>query len=108
MICKKDDVRDLIVNNYISACTGNTFGTDCSGTCACNETNAVDSSQTCNHVTGDCECKEGWTGDCNESKYYFCQLYNKLITLFDTFDPTCTFIYNYVFMCSTHCCEERK
>ncbi|XP_025082483.1 multiple epidermal growth factor-like domains protein 11 [Pomacea canaliculata] len=43
-------------------CTSYTYGTNCSSQCQCNATNTV----SCHHVTGNCTCKQGWSGTtCN-------------------------------------------
>ena len=45
------------------ACRNATFGDKCAQVCKCLEDNTL----VCHHVTGDCKCKEGWTGDiCSE------------------------------------------
>ncbi|XP_052801434.1 scavenger receptor cysteine-rich type 1 protein M160-like isoform X2 [Mya arenaria] len=44
------------------ACTGNTFGPNCSSTCDCNEYHVIDQAQMCNHITGICQCVTGWQG----------------------------------------------
>ena len=47
---------------YCIACSNNSFGEDCSTSCDCIQTNALVTSQSCNHVTGTCECQETWSG----------------------------------------------
>ncbi|XP_025082479.1 platelet endothelial aggregation receptor 1-like [Pomacea canaliculata] len=45
-------------------CMNSTYGTNCSRQCQCNVTNTV---SPCHHVTGNCTCKQGWTGStCND------------------------------------------
>ena len=47
---------------YFTACTSNTYGVNCTETCDCiaSHTNNVD--QTCDTVTGACDCESGWNG----------------------------------------------
>ena len=47
---------------FFSACSGDTHSTNCSQTCDCVNANAADSAQSCDHVTGVCQCKSTWTG----------------------------------------------
>ncbi|WAR04750.1 MLP-like protein [Mya arenaria] len=49
-------------NGLCEACTGNTFGDNCTSSCDCVGNNTFDTSQSCNHVTGICECNEFWNG----------------------------------------------
>lgn len=52
---------------YMSECSGNTYGANCSEICGCNITNSFNEVQTCDSVTGQCKCKSGWHGDtCND------------------------------------------
>lgn len=46
----------------ISECSENTYGTQCLEKCACNLKNSLNSNQTCDHVSGQCQCGTGWTG----------------------------------------------
>ena len=49
------------------ACTDSTYGTNCSSTCECDTNHTLDTSQTCDHVNGECRCSESWAGDqCDE------------------------------------------
>ncbi|WAR04751.1 FAT4-like protein [Mya arenaria] len=47
---------------FESACTGNTFGDNCTSSCSCVHENTNVTSQSCNRVTGICECNEFWNG----------------------------------------------
>ena len=48
--------------SFFSACSGQTFGNNCSNTCDCVHENTLASTQSCNHVTGVCECLTTWNG----------------------------------------------
>lgn len=45
-------------DNCDSACPPKTYGRDCMQTCECNWENTA----SCNPVTGECKCIEGWNG----------------------------------------------
>ena len=49
------------------ACPLNTFGYNCTGTCNCTTKNTSNSTQTCDLVTGFCNCLKGWTGSLCET-----------------------------------------
>ncbi|XP_053372780.1 uncharacterized protein LOC123559692 [Mercenaria mercenaria] len=49
-------------NNLCAICSDDTYGEECASSCDCENSNAVVSSQSCNHVTGTCECRATWTG----------------------------------------------
>ncbi|XP_053387695.1 uncharacterized protein LOC123541782 [Mercenaria mercenaria] len=49
--------------NNCSQCTDNTFGENCTETCNCNLANSVKVSQTCDTVSGKCQCKANWKGN---------------------------------------------
>ncbi|XP_025082470.1 multiple epidermal growth factor-like domains protein 6 isoform X16 [Pomacea canaliculata] len=57
-LCVCDTGYLSLPDGNCTACTGNTFGANCSKQCRCNLTNTV----SCDHVTGDCDCKKGWDG----------------------------------------------
>ena len=42
----------------VLVCPAGTFGQDCNSLCTCNTQNSV----SCDHVTGACNCTEGWQG----------------------------------------------
>lgn len=55
-------------------CSNNTYGKECANTCDCVNSNAIVSSQSCNHVTGICECRNTWTGTRCETDVDECAL----------------------------------
>ncbi|PVD35911.1 hypothetical protein C0Q70_02880 [Pomacea canaliculata] len=57
-LCICDQGYQALQIGNCSKCTGNTYGFNCSSQCQCNVTNTV----SCDHVTGNCTCKQGWTG----------------------------------------------
>ncbi|XP_060592999.1 uncharacterized protein LOC132747595 [Ruditapes philippinarum] len=50
------------VNNSCASCSNNGYGDSCTTACDCVAANAI-ADQTCNHITGRCECKATWTGN---------------------------------------------
>ncbi|XP_053374787.1 fibrillin-2-like [Mercenaria mercenaria] len=53
--------------NNCSQCVENTYGEDCAETCNCNLANSAQRSQSCDTVSGTCQCKANWKGNtCNE------------------------------------------
>ena len=66
-----------IHSSLVIACDEGTFGASCSSTCGCIEANTL----SCDTVTGDCNCKSGWTGttcdtdvfECADSNLFTCQ-----------------------------------
>lgn len=59
-ISKSQSSSMLVV--FFVECSGNTFGVNCTSQCDCIANNTVDAAQSCNHVTGICECQRGWEG----------------------------------------------
>ncbi|KAL3837614.1 hypothetical protein ACJMK2_022960 [Sinanodonta woodiana] len=56
----------LLENNVTCiACDNNTYAAGCSEICQCFHNNAVNETQTCDHVNGTCICKAGWEGRCD-------------------------------------------
>ncbi|KAL3837629.1 hypothetical protein ACJMK2_022975, partial [Sinanodonta woodiana] len=56
----------LLENNVTCvACDNNTYAAGCSEICKCFHNNAVNETQTCDHVNGTCICKAGWEGRCD-------------------------------------------
>lgn len=51
------NVCELLLVGFVTVCTNNTYGTNCSSQCLCNLANTV----SCDPVTGTCRCKSGWT-----------------------------------------------
>jgi hypothetical protein len=47
-----------ILINWFSECDGFSYGQDCATPCGCNFNNA----RSCHHVTAECSCRPGWTG----------------------------------------------
>ena len=48
---------------YISECSSNTYGKDCSINCNCISTNVQNTTQSCDRVNGTCGCNGKWTGE---------------------------------------------
>ena len=47
---------------YITECSNNKYGQNCSNTCDCNSQNTIDPSQLCDIKHGTCLCNTNWTG----------------------------------------------
>jgi len=47
---------------YISECSSNNYGNNCSINCNCNATNVLNTTQSCDIVNGTCGCNDQWTG----------------------------------------------
>ncbi|XP_052253079.1 fibrillin-1-like [Dreissena polymorpha] len=62
------------VSNVCTACSNNNYGNSCNTSCNCNTTNALVSTQTCNHVNGTCLCKAQWEGATCEADVDECKL----------------------------------
>ncbi|XP_052777286.1 uncharacterized protein LOC128214704 isoform X2 [Mya arenaria] len=60
-ICDKGFIMDSA--GICTVCRAGLFGKNCENTCGCNIENTV----LCDHVTGNCTCKQGWSGgDCTD------------------------------------------
>jgi len=55
-------MQTIFTVKLFSACTTNTYGDACTGSCDCVSGNSANINQMCNHVTGVCECRTWWTG----------------------------------------------
>ncbi|XP_059150290.1 cubilin-like [Physella acuta] len=61
--CPRGMVLDTADGSSCIACPEMTYGTSCSSNCTCVPANT----KSCDNVTGQCECLEGWTAlDCSE------------------------------------------
>ncbi|KAL4229260.1 Mucin-4 [Mactra antiquata] len=49
-------------NNLCQACSSDTFGNNCGSNCDCVNSNTINPGQSCDHVTGTCQCTTFWTG----------------------------------------------
>ena len=47
---------------YISECSNNNYGNNCSINCDCNAINVQNTTQSCDRVNGTCGCNDQWTG----------------------------------------------
>ncbi|XP_055859671.1 mucin-like protein isoform X2 [Biomphalaria glabrata] len=57
--------KGFLASFLVHTCSNFTYGTGCSQTCTCNQTNTDD----CDRTSGVCFCKSGWTGSsCAEDK----------------------------------------
>ncbi|XP_053386927.1 uncharacterized protein LOC123542089 isoform X2 [Mercenaria mercenaria] len=54
-------------------CSDNTYGTNCTGQCNCHAKNSANEVQTCDIVTGICNCKSNWKGDTCEEDVDECE-----------------------------------
>ncbi|KAH3710310.1 hypothetical protein DPMN_069785 [Dreissena polymorpha] len=59
---------------FETACSDNKYGNGCNTPCNCNTTNALVSTQTCNHVNGTCLCNAQWEGATCEADIDECKL----------------------------------
>ncbi|XP_052249684.1 uncharacterized protein LOC127857318 [Dreissena polymorpha] len=62
------------VAGVCTACSDNKYGNGCNTPCNCNTTNALVSTQTCNHVNGTCLCNAQWEGATCEADIDECKL----------------------------------
>lgn len=46
----------------VSECSNDTYGENCQSSCDCENNNAVNPGQSCDHVTGTCRCTAYWNG----------------------------------------------
>ncbi|KAL3836478.1 hypothetical protein ACJMK2_021910, partial [Sinanodonta woodiana] len=61
--CKAGFVKDLY--GQCIPCNNNLYGANCTMPCPCNTTNAQNPTQSCDHITGTCNCNYFWLGNCS-------------------------------------------
>ena len=47
---------------FFSVCSSNTYGVNCAENCDCMDSHTNDTTQTCDALTGACNCQAGWNG----------------------------------------------
>ena len=57
-----------------SACSSNMYGNNCSETCNCMAGHTNNADQTCDTVTGTCDCQSGWNGSRCENDINECRI----------------------------------
>ncbi len=79
----------ITILHRLTECPEGYYGDDCAGVCACENV------ARCDHITGECNCPAGWTGEaCSEGKYNLQHLMQVIIDYIaeceeGTYGPDC-------------------